>query len=144
VGNTADGKDDPAVMGTFPDEKALNEGMVLRLKQSQKEGYVKALKEMIHLTFHGNRCVFTHGDLQFKNVMVERVGQELNGCGKFKLTLIDWTAAGWYPEYWEYCHAVSAAAFQFPESIDALKEVLDPYLKEYPLIWLIRRLVLDY
>lgn len=71
--------------------------------------------------------------------MVERVGQELNGYGKFKLTLIDWASEGWYPEYREYCHAVSAAAFQFPESIDALKEVLDPYLKEYQLIWLIRR-----
>jgi Phosphotransferase enzyme family len=41
----------------------------------------------------GNDIVFTHGDLDPRNILVE------NGrvCG-----IVDWEQAGWYPEYWEY------------------------------------------
>ncbi|KAB5554692.1 serine/threonine protein kinase [Coniochaeta sp. 2T2.1] len=37
--------------------------------------------------------VFTHGDLNASNVLVE--GDKITG-------IIDWETAGWYPRYWEY------------------------------------------
>ncbi|KAK5175653.1 uncharacterized protein LTR77_000792 [Saxophila tyrrhenica] len=40
-----------------------------------------------------HRVVFTHGDLNPRNIIVE------NGTIK---ALLDWEFAGWYPEYWEY------------------------------------------
>jgi tRNA A-37 threonylcarbamoyl transferase component Bud32 len=44
--------------------------------------------------------VFSHGDLQRKNIMLQPDG---------KPVLIDWEAAGWYPAYWEYASAIFAA-----------------------------------
>ena len=52
------------------------------------------------------RCnsVFTHGDFQRKNVMIEK---DQEGSG-WKVTLLDWEFSGWYPSYWEYSMAFCA------------------------------------
>lgn len=41
-----------------------------------------------------NQSVFTHGDIAPRNIMVD---ESLQITG-----IIDWEAAGWYPDYWEY------------------------------------------
>lgn len=41
----------------------------------------------------GNDIVFTHGDLDPRNILVEN--GHVSG-------IVDWEQAGWYPEYWEY------------------------------------------
>ncbi|KAI9888412.1 MAG: hypothetical protein M1814_000504 [Vezdaea aestivalis] len=50
---------------------------------------------------HGHEAIFTHGDIQRKNVMFERVGKSA-----FKLTIIDWEVSGFFPSWWEYDSAM--------------------------------------
>lgn len=44
------------------------------------------------------RAVFTHGDLQAKNILLRAA----DGVP----VLLDWECAGWYPSYWEYTNAL--------------------------------------
>lgn len=46
--------------------------------------------------------VFTHGDLQLRNIIRKEDGQ---------VVIIDWGLCGWFPEWWEYCYTVYAADF---------------------------------
>jgi thiamine kinase-like enzyme len=48
---------------------------------------------MVNLTLSGHRPVFTHGDLQPKNIMVERL-EDCDGRLEFRITLLDWESAG--------------------------------------------------
>ena len=41
----------------------------------------------------GNEIVFTHGDLDPRNILVE--DGHVSG-------IFDWEQSGWYPKYWEY------------------------------------------
>jgi hypothetical protein len=41
----------------------------------------------------GHKIVFTHGDINMRNVMVHN--GRISG-------IIDWENAGWFPDYWEY------------------------------------------
>ncbi|KKZ68403.1 hypothetical protein EMCG_00172 [[Emmonsia] crescens] len=43
---------------------------------------------------------FTHGDLHRENIMISSTSPPR------VLAVIDWTHAGWYPDYWEYCKAM--------------------------------------
>ncbi|KAK7045588.1 hypothetical protein VNI00_007420 [Paramarasmius palmivorus] len=53
--------------------------------------HVRKGEEFFALPKHA--IVFTHGDLNYHNIMV---GSDGHICGIF-----DWEAAGWLPEYWE-------------------------------------------
>ena len=44
-----------------------------------------------------NEIVFTHGDLDPRNILVE----EGHVTG-----IVDWEQSGWYPGYWEYVKAM--------------------------------------
>lgn len=93
----------PAISGPFDNQTEINNGILERLRQSESPHYVKLLEGMINSILHGHCTVFTHGDLQPKNIMVDRVGSHEDGSRIFKISLIDWEIAGWYPEYWEFC-----------------------------------------
>ncbi|PFH46364.1 hypothetical protein AMATHDRAFT_155306 [Amanita thiersii Skay4041] len=43
------------------------------------------------------RVVFTHADLNLRNILVKN--------GKIS-GIVDWTCAGWFPEYWELTKAI--------------------------------------
>ncbi|CAK39990.1 uncharacterized protein An08g07430 [Aspergillus niger] len=77
------------------------------MSQIEKEQYIRLLRPMIDQTLRGHRPVFTHGDLQPKNIMVERLGVR-DGCPEFNITLLVREGAGWFPEYWEFCNATIA------------------------------------
>ncbi|POR32239.1 Uncharacterized protein TPAR_07550 [Tolypocladium paradoxum] len=70
-------------VGPFVSEEEFNETLK-----------VGALPNTSHRS--GHKIVFTHGDLNMRNVLV-RDGR-LSG-------IVDWENAGWYPEYWEYTKA---------------------------------------
>lgn len=74
--------------------------------------------------------VFTHGDLQKKNIII---------TDDKSVVLVDWEAAGWYPEYWEYAFATVAAAAWKDGWHEYLSEVLDEYPNEYAWIDMIIR-----
>ena len=69
--------------------------------------------------------VFSHDDLQRKNVMLQPDG---------KLVLVDWEAAGWYPAYWEYASALFAAGGWKDDWYHYLSIILDEYPNES--LWL--------
>ncbi|KAA8892690.1 hypothetical protein FN846DRAFT_896638 [Sphaerosporella brunnea] len=120
----------------FADEDELNERLLLRLKQSQSEHYMKILCDMIATTFRDHRCVFTHGDLQFEDTIVERVGGMADGSGKFKVTLLDWAGP-------LSTGSILLRSLRLPSDFrNRLKR--GAYRKEYPSLWHIRRLVLTY
>lgn len=48
---------------------------------------------------HQAPIVFTHNDFLPPNIMISA------GPNPKVTALLDWTQAGWYPAYWEYCKA---------------------------------------
>ncbi|KAF2254468.1 hypothetical protein BU26DRAFT_514376 [Trematosphaeria pertusa] len=94
----------PAICGPFNSEAELNAGIVRKLRQQSKEngGYMNQKVEFYerHLddVLSGHDSVFSHSDLQRKNVLVHRHAGAI-----ISVAIVDWEDAGWYPSYWEYC-----------------------------------------
>ena len=75
----------------------LNNDTNVRLRVYQRYLYFNGRLHAGDLPFmlpHSTRSVFTHGDLCPRNILVN---ESLRITG-----IVDWEAAGWYPEYWEY------------------------------------------
>ncbi|KAJ3526572.1 hypothetical protein NM208_g11124 [Fusarium decemcellulare] len=61
----------------------------------------------------GHKIVFTHGDLNPRNIMVERIRNSA-GAGGWRLSgIIDWETAGYYPDYWD-CTKSMFEGFRWP------------------------------
>ncbi|KAI2892815.1 hypothetical protein CBS63078_747 [Aspergillus niger] len=119
----------PKISGPFTDQEDLNLAIIERMSQIEREQYIRLLRPMIDQTLRGHRPVFTHGDLQPKNIMVERLGVR-DGCPEFKITLLDWEGAGWFPEYWEFCNATIACRFK-PDWLELVPNILEQYSLEF-------------
>ncbi|KAK3370802.1 phosphotransferase enzyme family protein [Lasiosphaeria ovina] len=74
---------------------------------------------------HGHRSVFTHGDLQRKNIVVRDSGE---------IVLIDWESSGWLPSYWEYAVAMISEGDWRNNWHEYVADALDEYHNEY--LWL--------
>lgn len=85
--------------GPFDDEEQLNDYLI---DPASTEGYKtplayeKALSRAKALRSIPHKIVFTHGDLASHNILVH------NG---HLSAILDWEAAGWLPEYWEFTTA---------------------------------------
>ncbi|KAB8215289.1 kinase-like domain-containing protein [Aspergillus novoparasiticus] len=90
------------ILSTIDHDPSIS-GLLKCLGQGESPHYVRLLREPIQRTLRGHKTVFTHADLQPKNVMVEQKGVCEGGSPDYQITLIDWNLAGWYPEYWDYC-----------------------------------------
>ncbi|CAG8882932.1 unnamed protein product [Penicillium egyptiacum] len=66
------------ISGPFKDQEQMNNGILERLSQTQSPHYIRLLREMVNRTLKSHRTVFTHGDLQPKNIVVERAGTDFN------------------------------------------------------------------
>ncbi|KAF5867016.1 hypothetical protein ETB97_006862 [Aspergillus alliaceus] len=73
----------PLISGPFASQEETNRGITERPRQT----------ETSH-TLHDHRAVFTYGDLQLKNIMVEEVESREGGSPEFTITTIDWEIAG--------------------------------------------------
>jgi Phosphotransferase enzyme family len=82
--------------GPLESEEEFNEHLI---KPAWSGGFSSELEyenaidqvKMLHKLSH--QIVFTHGDLQHHNILVQ--GGRITGFP-------DWESAGWYPDYWEY------------------------------------------
>lgn len=86
--------------GPFKTEMELNDALI---KKYLSSGYLPVGKghyyrRVFSSVLNGHPPVFTHGDLQRKNIMVNKEDGSI--------TIIDWEFAGWYPSYWEYSRAI--------------------------------------
>lgn len=104
----------------------------------------RAFRKMTEVTFRDHTAQFCHGDLQLKNMLLERIPAEDRkdeSASQFRVTLIDWEATGWYPEFWDFCISVFCCSTtevllrSRPDSdwIDYVDRAMKPYWKEYPL-----------
>ena len=66
--------------------------------------------------------VFTHDDLQRKNVMVRPDGT---------ISIVDWAASGWYPSYWEYATAMFACGRWMDDWNVYLAQILEEFPNHY-------------
>lgn len=123
----------PAISGPFADQAEMNQGLMERLRQSESAPYVQFMGEIIGQVLHGHRAVLTHGDVQPKNIIVNRTGTREDGSGTFEISLIDWELAGWYPEYWEFCSSTIACRWK-PGWLELVLGILHAYRTEYLLM----------
>lgn len=54
----------------------------------------------------GHKVVFTHADMNPRNIMVDRSVRPDSTLGWSLSGIVDWESAGYYPEYWEYTKAL--------------------------------------
>lgn len=99
--------------GPFATEKAWNDALVNISADCVTPHRLKFLRRCVESVLTtGCQPVFTHGDLQQKNILVKRnndtadAGTSAAG-DKFQVSLVDWETAGWYPCYWEYFIAIN-------------------------------------
>ncbi|OJJ67221.1 hypothetical protein ASPBRDRAFT_187336 [Aspergillus brasiliensis CBS 101740] len=121
---------DPSISGPLDNEEQLNQGLLKCLAQRESPHYVRLLREPIQRTLRRHRAVFTHADIQPKNVMVAQNGVCADGSPDYRITLIDWGLAGWYPEYWDYCNSTAYCQGK-PEWLELVPDIFDEYLLEY-------------
>lgn len=122
--------DNPMISGPFNSQDEMNQGILVRLGQKESPHYIRLLRGMVDLTLKGHKSVFTHGDLQPKNVIVERKGLREDGSSNFKVTLIDWNLSGWYPEFWDYCNSTLYCQLK-PGWLELVPDIFDQYPLEY-------------
>jgi tRNA A-37 threonylcarbamoyl transferase component Bud32 len=133
------GPEIPDVNGPFTTQSEMNEGMLSRLAETEPPSSIRLFRTILsNLPKH--RIVFTHADLQARNILVKRGGQGTEDYGKIKLTIIDWEYSGWYPEYWEFCNSLIFNTFR-TEWLDIIQDTLDVYTNEYLLMQKIRNIL---
>jgi hypothetical protein len=94
------GRDVP-IKGPFENEAIFNGGILRRLGtvSSMIESYSETLRELFNEALKNQRIVLTHSDLELKNVMVDRIGDNEDFIGRLEITILDWDNADQYPDY---------------------------------------------
>ncbi|KAL2136861.1 hypothetical protein VTI74DRAFT_587 [Chaetomium olivicolor] len=93
--------------GPFPDEASFNQ--VLRYPDDPARS--------------GHRIVFTHADLNPRNILAERVVVGEEGEMGWRISgIVDWENSGWYPEYWD-CTKSMFEGFRWEGRYNAMVEV---------------------
>lgn len=77
-------------VGPFPDEAAFSQ--VLRFSDDPGR--------------RGHKIVFSHADLNPRNILVDHVAQADGRSGWRVTGIVDWENSGYYPEYWDYTKAM--------------------------------------
>ncbi|KAL1583865.1 hypothetical protein WHR41_07152 [Cladosporium halotolerans] len=131
---------DPSLSGPFDTEDDMNQGILRKLESSEHRSYVGFLRTLMLATLHSHRTFFTHGDLQPKNVIVQRSTSARGETSLLKIRIIDWEVAGWYPEYWESCNATISARFD-ADWLDLVQSAMSMYPHEYLMMQVIRQLM---
>jgi aminoglycoside phosphotransferase (APT) family kinase protein len=54
----------------------------------------------------GHKIVFTHADLNPRNILVSQTARSDGTIGWIVTGIVDWETAGFYPEYWEFTKAM--------------------------------------
>ncbi|KAM0417217.1 hypothetical protein ACHAPT_012794 [Fusarium lateritium] len=108
--------------GTFNSEEQFHVGVIAKYalhcgaSEPQKtEYYRRALPKALEGT---GDPVFTHNDLQRKNIIVRPGGG---------VVITGWASSGWYPSYWEYATAIHLCNWK-----DEWHEYVGKILEEFP------------
>ena len=123
----------------FDTESQLNEAMIKRYILSDLPPRKADFYRLIFASvFKDHPPVFTHADLQGKNILLRKRKStesfEDNSKHDLELVIIDWEAAGWYPTYWEWARAIFACGLWKDDWCIWLRKVLDPYVTEWAIM----------
>ena len=127
--------------GPFFSEEEWISALHARCFEYKPKGH-RAMMKMMRNKFYGHRSVFSHGDIQLKNILLERVPEEEREdeyTSPLRITLIDWEAAGFYPEFWDFC--ISTFVGMGTDWVDYVDRAMKPYWDEYPLFGLLFRMI---
>lgn len=127
------------VNGPFVTEKELCLGLVEKLRQiradnNQHMSRVEWLRKHLPTSLTGHHPTFTHGDIQKKNIIVERISPKVpDNEDDFSLAILDWEDAGWYPNYFEYflCYTGFFWEDDWPQMVEIC---LDPFPVETQMV----------
>jgi aminoglycoside phosphotransferase (APT) family kinase protein len=67
----------------------------------------------------GHKILFTHADLNPRNILVEEVTQPDGSRGWAVTGIVDWETAGFYPEYWDFTKALFER-FRWPKRYNSM------------------------
>jgi aminoglycoside phosphotransferase (APT) family kinase protein len=120
---------DREICGPFDSEEQFNAAFVKRLrsdwaKMNQYSFRSDFYERNLGRTLVGHNPVFSHTDLQRKNVIVSRDPSQ-----GLRVSLIDWEDSGWFPTYWEYFTALQCVQWDDDWS-QRVDEILEPWLSE--------------
>jgi len=119
------------INGPFETEAQLNEAMVRKyLYNNMSLQKAEFYRRILPLVLHSHKPVFSHADLQRKNIMMRNDG---------RLVIIDWETAGWYPSYWEYTLAMFTCGRWDDDWHAWVPKILDEYPNEYAWMDMLRR-----
>ncbi|KAH8597551.1 hypothetical protein B0O99DRAFT_617672 [Bisporella sp. PMI_857] len=62
----------------------------------------------------GHKIVFTHADLNSRNILLDRVARPDGTHGWTVTGIVDWENSGYFPEYWDYTKALFEG-FRYPQ-----------------------------
>ncbi|KAG8428737.1 hypothetical protein J3459_002474 [Metarhizium acridum] len=94
-------------IGPFPDEASFSQQLRYSDEPSRR----------------GHRIVFTHADLNPRNILVDKVHYEDGSHGWQISGILDWETAGYYPEYWDFTKAMYEG-FRWPKRYnDVVKDI---------------------
>lgn len=133
---------DPSLFGPFKTEEDMNRAILRMLESTEPASYVALLRTLFAATLQNHQTTFTHGDLQPKNIMVEKTEAAADGEPSLKIKIIDWEISGWYPEYWEFCNATLACRFK-PEWLETVQSIMTTYPQEYLMMQVVRELIIS-
>ena len=127
---------EPDVNGPFHDEKNFGMAMAIRSKRlrddhpEHRAWVAEFFARHLPTALAGHSSVFTHADLQRKNILVFKVppasaeGSGGGGSPWRVSAIVDWEDAGWYPSYWEYAGSFASFAWEddWPEKFERIVE----------------------
>ncbi|KAG6157472.1 hypothetical protein E4U37_007319 [Claviceps purpurea] len=119
------GLDNGTINGPFETESELNEALVRKYlynKGQDQDARADYYRRVLPLVLHGHAAVFTHGDLQLKNIILKPDGQPV---------MVDWETAGWYPAYWEFATATVGCLGLDHDWYEYIPRIMEAYPNEY-------------
>jgi hypothetical protein len=120
------------INGPFSSEEALTEALALKYSYNGHSDYrAEYYRQYLPQLFRNHRPTFTHGDVQRKNIMIQRVVDNSHdpSLPQWHVCILDWEKSGWYPTYWEYAIGVCTSRWDDDWCL-WFKDVLDPYIPE--------------
>ncbi|KAH6847087.1 kinase-like domain-containing protein [Chaetomium sp. MPI-CAGE-AT-0009] len=133
----------PQINGPFREERDFSMAMAKRSRSIWESNQYKPwmsefFERHLPTALAGHRSVFTHADIQRKNVLVLDEAER----GWRVTAVVDWEDAGWYPSYWEYASAFVDFVWNddWPEKYE---RIVEPCPLEAGLLRLVRQ-VIDY
>lgn len=113
--------DQASICGPFETESQFIEAIVQRYVKNGFPHRGEYLRRVLPTVLCGHPIVFTHNDLQRKNIIIRDDGTPF---------IIDWEYAGFYPKYYEYYSAMIAFGYFKDDWHVWVGKILDEYAVE--------------